>query len=185
MPESAPAAAPPPPSLAALFGSFFMVGILGFGGVLPLARRMIVERRRWLSAKEFTDLLSLCQFLPGANVTNLSIALGGRWHGPAGSVVAVVGLLAAPVGVVIALGAVYLRFREVPAVAHGFAGLAATASGMVLATAIRVAGPIRARPRALLIAAVALVALALLRLPLVWVLLVLVPASIALNRRDA
>jgi chromate transporter len=183
MPDSPPAARPP--SIAALFGSFFLVGILGFGGVLPLARRTIVEQRRWLSAAEFTDLLSLCQFLPGANITNLSIALGGRWHGPIGSLVAVTGLLAAPVVVVIGLGAVYLRWRELPVVAHAFEGLAAAASGLVLATAIRIAGPLRTRPRGVLIAVVAFVALALLRLPLLWVMLALVPASIALNRRAA
>ena len=80
MPNSPPATARPP-SVAELFGAFFLVGILGFGGVLPLARRTIVERRRWLSPAEFTDLLSLCQFLPGANITNLSIALGGRGTG--------------------------------------------------------------------------------------------------------
>jgi chromate transporter len=182
MSESPPAA---PPSLAALFGNFFMVGVLGFGGVLPLARRMIVEQRRWLSAKEFTDLLALCQFLPGANVGNVCVALGARWHGPIGSVAALGGLLMAPVAIVIGLGAIYLRWRGEPAVAHAFLGLAAAASGLVLATAIRIAGPIRTRPRAVAVAAVAFVALALLRLPLFWVLVVLVPASIALNRRAA
>jgi chromate transporter len=175
----------PPPSLPVLFLSFLGVGLLGFGGVLPLARRMIVERRRWLSPADFTDLLSLCQFLPGANITNLSIALGSRWYGPLGSVTALTGLLAAPIAIVIALGAVYLRWRGEPPVAHAFAGLSAAASGLVLATAIRIAGPIRGRPRALLIAALAMVALALLRLPLLWVLLLLVPSSIALNRRSA
>lgn len=184
MPESPPPTAPPP-SLATLFGSFFMVGILGFGGVLPLARRMIVEQRRWLSPAEFTDLLALCQFLPGANIANLSIALGGRWHGPAGSVAAIAGLLSAPIGVVMVLGAVYLRWRGHPMVAHAFEGLAATASGLVLATALRIASPIRRRPRAVAVAALVLVAVAVLRLPLLLVLLVLVPASIALNRVPA
>src|SRR5271168_4941460 len=110
-PEPAPA-----PSLLSLFGNFFIVGILGFGGVLPLARRMIVEQRRWLSPAEFTDLLALCQFLPGANITNLSIALGARWHGAPGAIIAVAGLLAAPVAVVIGLGAVYSRYASDPAV---------------------------------------------------------------------
>jgi chromate transporter len=184
MPDSSPATAPPP-SLASLFGSFLSIGLLGFGGVLPLARRMVVEQRRWLSAPEFTDLLSLCQFLPGPNICNLSVALGGRWHGPVGSLVAMTGLLAAPVAVVIGLGAVYLRWRGEPVVAHAFAGLAAAAAGLVLATALKIASPIRRRPRAILVAAATLVALAGLRLPLLPVLAVLVPLSIALNRGEA
>lgn len=175
----------PVPSLGALFRNFLTVGVLGFGGVLPLARRMIVEQRRWLTAAEFNDLLSLCQFLPGPNIVNLSVALGGRFRGPAGSLAAISGLLAAPICIVIVLGAMYLRWRDVPAVAHGFAGLAAAASGLVLATALRIAAPLRGKTRALLVAALALVALAGARLPLLWVLLALVPASIALNRKDA
>jgi chromate transporter len=179
--DSAPAA----PGLGALFGNFLTVGILGFGGVLPLARRMIVEQRRWLSAAEFTDLLALCQFLPGANIVNLSISLGGRFHGPAGSLAAVTGLLAAPVAVVIALGAIYGRYSGTPMVSHAFAGLAAAASGLVLATAARIASPLARRPLAIGVAAVAFVALALLRLPLFPVLLVLVPVSVLLHRRAA
>ncbi len=180
-----PAASPPPPTLGALLFNFFTVGILGFGGVLPLARRMIVEQRRWLSAAEFTDLLALCQFLPGANIVNLSISLGARYHGVPGALAAVGGLLAAPVAVVIGLGVLYGRYAAIPMVAHGFQGLAAAASGLVLATALRIASPLRGKPRALAIAALAFVALALLRLPLLPVLLVLAPLSFAVNRRAA
>jgi len=73
-----------PPTIGALFAGFFSIGICGFGGVLPWARRMIVEQRRWLTAAEFTDLLALCQFLPGPNIINLSVALGSRFRGPRG-----------------------------------------------------------------------------------------------------
>ena len=172
---------PPTPGLGGLFGGFFGVGILGFGGVLPLARRMIVDDRRWLTAAEFTDLLALCQFLPGANVVNLSISLGSRFRGPAGSLAAVAGLLLAPIAVVIGLGALYGRYGALPVVAHGFAGLTAAASGLVLATALRIAGPLRARPLAVAIATIAFIALALLRLPLAPVLLTLVPAGVLLH----
>jgi chromate transporter len=59
------------PTTGALFRGFLALGLMGFGGVLPLARRMLVEERRWLSGAEFADLLGLCQFLPGGNVINL------------------------------------------------------------------------------------------------------------------
>jgi hypothetical protein len=91
--------APAPPTLLGLFLGFFSVGMYGFGGVLPWARRMVVEQRRWMAATEFTDILGLCQFLPGGNIMNVTIALGARFHGAAGSVVAFVGLMAAPRGV--------------------------------------------------------------------------------------
>lgn len=170
------------PGLAALFVGFVEVGMLGFGGVLPLARRMVVDRRRWLTAAEFTDLLALCQFLPGPNVVNLAVALGGRFRGPAGSLTAVGGLLGGPVAVVIVLGAVYGRYHAVPAVAHGLAGMAAAASGLVLATALRIAAPVRRRPGAMAVAVAAFAGVALLRLPLLPVLLVLTPAAMFLQR---
>jgi len=155
----------------------------GFGGVMPWARRMIVERRRWLSAAEFTDMLGLCQFLPGGNIMNVAVALGARFHGAAGAVVAFVGLMAAPVGVVIALGAVYDRYGELPAVRHGFAGLAAAAAAMVLANALKIAAPLRRQPLGIAIAVLTFVAIAALRLPLPPVLLAMVALSTVLMWR--
>ena len=155
-----------PPSLLQLFLGFLSVGMYGFGGVLPWARRMIVEQKRWLSASEFTDMLGLCQFLPGGNIMNVTIALGARFHGAAGSVVAFVGLMAAPFTAVIMLGLVYDRYGDLPAVRHAFAGLAAAASAMVLATALKIAAPLRTRPFSMGVAVVTFLAIAVLRLPL-------------------
>ena len=57
------------------------MGLLGFGGVLPWARRVLVEERAWLSEREFAELLGMCQILPGPNVVNLAVILGARWQG--------------------------------------------------------------------------------------------------------
>ena len=62
------------PTVFDLFAGFFVVGICGFGGVLPWARRMIVDQRQWLTPAEFTEMLGLCQFLPGGNIMNVTIA---------------------------------------------------------------------------------------------------------------
>ena len=73
------------PSVVDLFAGFFIVGVYGFGGVLPWARRMIVEQRKWLTPVEFTDMLGLCSFLPGGNIMNVTIALGARFRGIPGA----------------------------------------------------------------------------------------------------
>jgi chromate transporter len=166
--------------LTELFAGFFYVGVCGFGGVLPWARRMVVERRRWLSQAEFNDLLALCLFLPGPNIINMSVALGSRFGGIPGVVACFSGLMAAPMAIIIALGIVYANFENNPIVQHGFAGLAATASGMALAAALKIASPLRARPLDIAIAAVSFVAIALLRLPLGPTMLVLGPVAILL-----
>lgn len=172
---------PKRPGLRQLFDGFFSVGIIGFGGALPWIRRMVVEQRRWLTGAEFTDMLALCQFLPGPNVCNLAVCLGTRDRGLRGALVAVGGLLAAPVLIVLVLGVVFDRFAAYPVVARALGGLASAAAGLVLATALRIAAPLLSRPLGITVAAVAFSAVAFLRLPLLPTLLVLVPLSVALH----
>src|SRR5262245_33240309 len=69
------------PTLSDLFLAFVAVSLSGFGGTLPWAYRMVVEKRRWMTATEFSEVFSLCQFLPGANVVNFSVVFGSRTRG--------------------------------------------------------------------------------------------------------
>ena len=172
----------PRPSLQALFAAFFSIALSGFGGTLPFARRTLVDRLAWLTPEDFTETLSLCQSLPGPNIVNMSIVVGSRAHGWRGSAAAAAGLIGTPVIIVITLGALYTRFGGLNEVRHALVGLGASASGLVAATAARMAEPLlRSRPW---IAApfilLAFVAVALARLPLPYVLLVLAPISIGL-----
>src|SRR5689334_2339669 len=93
----------PTPSRRALFVGFLIVGMQGFGGVLPFARRMLVEQRRWLSEREFIEVLSLSQFLPGPNIVNVSIIVGSRFRGPSGAAAASLGLMLMPFLIVLML----------------------------------------------------------------------------------
>lgn len=173
---------PPIPTLPDLLLGFGAAGLMGFGGVLPWARYMIVERRRWLTPAEFTDLIALCQFLPGPNVVNLSVALGTRYHGVAGAAACLMGLLAAPVVIAVGLGGLYAAYGGLPVVQGAFEGLSAAGAGLLLATAVRIAWPIRTDPLGVAVAGLAVFAVAVLRLPLVPTMLVLAPLSMALHR---
>jgi chromate transporter len=172
-----------PPGAAELFHGFLVLGLTGFGGVLPLARHMVVEQRRWLTAAEFSETLSLCQFLPGGNIINLSVAIGLRFAGIAGAIAAIVGLIAAPVAIVLALGLIYARFRTEPHVVHMFAGLAAAAAGQLVSMAVKLALPLRRRPIAVAIALVIFAAIAVFHLPLVPTMLAVAPLSIFITAR--
>lgn len=163
-----------------LFAGFLGLGLISFGGALPFVRRAVVDQRRWLSPDEFTDLLGLCQFLPGGNVINLSVAIGMRFRGAVGALAAITGLIAAPSLIVIALGIVYAKTQHDPIVHHLFGGLAAAAAGLLVAMALKVAKPLVRQPHGLFVAALAFVAIAVLRLPLLPTMLVLTPLSIAL-----
>jgi chromate transporter len=174
-------AALPAPGPRALFLAFLAVGLSGFGGVLPFARRELVDKRAWLDAETFTETLALCQSLPGPNVINLSIAVGSRFAGVPGAIAAIAGLVGAPVVIVIGIGALYGRFGAVPRLQGAIVGLGAAAAGLVAATAARMAWPlVKRRPvSAAAFMALAFAAVGLMRLPLPWVLLVLAPAGVA------
>jgi chromate transporter len=171
------------PTIGGLFAGFLVLGLTGFGGVLPLARHMIVEKRRWLTGTEFGEILSLCQFLPGGNIINLSVAVGLHFGGLSGAVAAITGLIAAPTAIVVALGVVYTRFSHDPHIVHMFAGLAAAAAGLLIAMALKLAAVLRRRPSGIAVAIVVFVAIAGLHLPLVPTMLVAAPASILLMMR--
>jgi len=172
-------ARPPAPTLRELFAGFFGVGVSGFGGVLPWARRMLVEERRWLAPDEFTDVLSLCQFLPGPNIVNVAVTVGGRFHGVRGALAAVVGLLAAPFAIVVALGALYTTYGHLPAVEATIRGVSAAAAGLLVAMALKIAHTGLTRWSAVILAVATFGGIALARLPLLAVLAVVAPLSVA------
>jgi chromate transporter len=169
------------PSLTDLFLAFTGIAIMGFGGVLPWARRMLVEQRRWLTAEEFTEILSLGQFLPGGNVVNMSVVIGQRFHGVLGSIAAAAGLLVGPTMIVTGLGALYLEYGQVPVVQNALHGMTAAAAGLILSLVAKMAMPLfrRAAIVPLAFAALTFIGIGLVGLPLYVVFVVLVPLSIA------
>jgi chromate transporter len=173
----------PPPTAFEIFSGFLGLGLISFGGALPLARRAIVEQRRWLSATEFTDLLGLCQFLPGGNVINLSVAIGMKFRGLPGALAGLLGLIAGPSLVVIGLGVLYEHTQNDPHIKHLFAGLAAAAAGLLISMAVKIVWPLRRKPAGAAIAVLGFIAIALLRFPLLPTMLVLTPLSIYLASR--
>lgn len=166
------------PTTRQLFLGFLSIGASGFGGVLPFARRMLVERNRWLTTAEFTEVLSLCQFLPGPNICNVSVCVGRRFHGWRGSLAAFGGLILVPFVVVVILGLLYARFGHRPEVGAAFDGMAASAAGLVVATGLKMLDSHRRDGLALLFMAVTFVGIAIFRWPLLILLLAVAPLSV-------
>ena len=176
----------PVPSLGTLFLAFSGVAIMGFGGVMPFARRMLVEQRRWLDVDAFNEAYSLAQFLPGGNIINLSVVVGRRYRGAPGALVSVLGLVAGPMLIMIALAMAYARYGEIQAVHDALTGVAAAAAGLIISMAAKMAAPL-IRNGALVsagMAVLAFAAVALLELPLLAVVAVLAPLSVALAWRS-
>jgi chromate transporter len=170
-------------SIVALFLVFTEISMSSFGGAIAWARRILVDRRGWLTEREFAELFGLCQTVPGPSIVNLAIYLGTRHHGVVGAIAAASGFLLPPLVVLLPLGILYGQAAHFDAVRAGLQGVAAAAAGMLLATGLKMAQPYRRQPEALVIAALAFLAVGWLHWPLLLVLAVLAPCSIALAWR--
>jgi chromate transporter len=171
------------PTRLGLFLTFMKIGVVGFGGVGPWARRIIVEDRGWLDEREYAEVLSICGVLPGPNVGNVSVFVGDRFHGAVGSCLALSGLMSGPLAIMLALGYLYASLAQVPAVDGAIGGVAAAAAGLFLGTGLKMAQRLQLSPVELAILACAFVAVGLLRWPLVPVVLTLGPIGIVLAWR--
>lgn len=179
----APPAAPPPiPTHAELFLAFFKITLSGFGGTLPWTRRMFVEEKRWMTAEEFNDAYALCQFLPGPNIVNLTTVFGSRIRGATGALACWAGFLMLPFFLMVTVGALYAQYGDVDALRRILGGIAAAAAGLLIATVAKMAVPLlrgRLGPAPFVMAGTAL-AIGVMRWPLLWVMMIVVPVSIAL-----
>jgi len=157
---------PSRPDLRALFLGFSSVGLSGFGGVLPFARRMLVEERKWMSAEQFNAQLGLCQFLPGPNVVNLAVVVGKRYCGLPGAIVAPVGLLAGPIAIVLLLALLYDHYGSLASVQSMLRGIAAVGCGLLFGMAWRMGAAIKDKAYFLPFTALTVAAIAGLRWPM-------------------
>lgn len=169
----------------ALFLAFLRISLLGFGGPIVWARRILIEERHWLSDSEFAEILSFCQFLPGPNVVSMAVCIGAKFRGPLGALAALAGFILLPWTIGFAVGAVVLSYARTALLQDVLRGVAATAAGLIIATGIRLLLPHRRRPLALAVAGLAFAGLALAKLPLVIVVVGLMPVSIAMAGRES
>ena len=164
---------PRPESLTDLFVSFTLLTLQGFGGVMAIVQRELVEKKRWLSAEEFIEDWAVAQVMPGPNVINLSLIIGGRYFGLKGAMAAMAGMLAAPLLAVLTLALIYAQFASRPEVAGALRGMGAVAAGLIGASALKLTKALKTNVLGwrwcTAFGLISLVAIAALRVPLVYV----------------
>jgi chromate transporter len=172
-----------PRSASELFRVFNRLALQGFGGVLPIAHRELVERERWLAPQQFVELLALGQVLPGPNIINMALIFGDRHFGWRGALAAVGGLLAVPMIIVLVIATLYQQVASHPLAAGALRGMGVVAAGLVIATALKLSSTLAAnplgRPACYAIGAATLALIGGLRWPLAWVVLGLGGAAMA------
>ena len=163
-----------PKSIMDLFVSFSILALQGFGGVLAIVQREMVEKKEWLTLEEFLDDWAVAQVLPGPNVVNLSLMIGDRYFGMRGALAALAGMLTFPLLIVLVLAAVFGGIADTSAAQGALRGMGAIAAGLIAATGIKLVAALQRNVMGVAVcwslALLSFVAIALLRLPLVWVL---------------
>ena len=177
-PDSSPdaVARPQPRSLADLFWSFSALALQGFGGVMAVVQIELVDRKRWLTREEFLEDWAVAQILPGPNVINMSLMIGDRCFGLRGAFSAMAGMLTFPLLLALALAALFTGIGAAPAAQGVLRGMGGVTAGMIAATGIKLISALDKNVMGLLacwlLAAATFVGIALLRVPLAWVLVV-------------
>ena len=164
-----------PQSKTDLFLSFTWLALQGFGGVLAVVQRELVEKKRWMTREQFVEDWAVAQIMPGPNVVNLSMMIGGRYFGLPGALSALAGMLAAPLVIVLLLAVAYGSVADSPMAHNALRGMGAVAAGLVTATGIKLIAALEKNamgmPVCIGLAVLTFIAIALLRWPLLWVLM--------------
>ncbi len=173
----------PKPSLSDIFFAFFKVGISAFGGALPWVRRVLVEERRWLSDTEFNEIITVCAAVPGPNVVNVTVFFGARHHGITGGIVGFVGLVGAPLCILLALNHGYQLFAHVPQVKSAMHGMGIVATSYLVTMALKMGKPFRTKAWAIALCIVAASLSAFLHWPMALVLLSCGAVGVVMSKR--
>ncbi|HJU71850.1 MAG TPA: chromate transporter [Paucimonas sp.] len=166
---------PQPESLSDLFLSFTLLALQGFGGVVAIVQREMVERKQWMTKEEFIEDWAVAQIMPGPNVVNLSLMIGGRYFGLRGALAALAGMLTLPLVLILLLALLHAHYASHPGVNGALRGMGAVAAGMIAATGLRLFGTLKTHPLGLPLCIglgiLSIAAIVLLHWPLAYVLL--------------
>lgn len=168
-----------PISRLELFLGFLEMGLCGFGGVATIARHVIVDKRKWLSEHDYAALISMGQILPGGNIINMTVMLGDRFHGLTGAAISLLGLMLAPILILLGLTTVYEAYSALPDVKGATIGAGAAAAGLVIGMGFKMGRGLKLAPIHLVFAVLTFIAMGVLRLPFILSILVLAPLCIA------
>jgi chromate transporter len=123
-------------SIGQIFLEFLIIGATSFGGVVPYLRGSLVTKRGWIDDKEFVEMLSISQSLPGLNATNMAIQVGDKLSGALGALAAIIGICLPGAVLMYAVGIFYRIHGDHIWITAALKGVAAAAVGLILSTVV-------------------------------------------------
>ena len=123
-------------SIWEIFLEFLIIGATSFGGVVPYLRGSLVTKRHWIDDKEFVEMLSISQSLPGLNATNMAVLVGEKLRGVMGSIAGIIGICLPGGLLMFAVGIFYHHHGDHTFITAALKGVAAAAVGLILSTVV-------------------------------------------------
>jgi chromate transporter len=178
-----PTSSPMIPSRREIFLAFLKIGVVAFGGALPWVRRVIVDEKQWLTESEFTEIITVCQAVPGPNVVNTAVFFGTRCRGISGGLVAFLGLIGLPLVILFALNHLYHLYADLPQVKSAMNGMGIVATAYLVAMAFKMGKPFRHKRWAVALCLLAAILSAYFHWPMAMVLLSCGAVGVALSKK--
>jgi chromate transporter len=154
---------------------FLRLGTFGFGGPIALAgymQRDLVERRRWISERDYLEGLALAQLAPGPLAAQLAIYLGWIRGKLAGATLVAAAFILPSFVMVLALSALYVRYGGLPWMQSVFYGVGASVIAIIARSALKLVKMTLARDRLLwILFAVSALATAWTESEIIWLFL--------------
>lgn len=113
-------------SIAALFATFFKIGIVTFGGgyaMIPMIESEVVDKKKWIEREQFLDLIAIAQTCPGVFAINISTFVGYKMRKEFGACMAALGAALPSFVIILLLATVFRQYQDVPWVAACFRGI--------------------------------------------------------------
>lgn len=132
--------------LLTIFFSFLKIGAFTFGGgyaMIPLIEHEVVGRRRWLTAEEFGDLLTIAQAAPGPISLNTAVFVGYKYRKYSGAIAAILGVVVPSFVIILLVAVFFSQMRHNHWVEAAFMGMRPAVVALIVTPIIGLAKGMR------------------------------------------
>ncbi len=146
--------------LLQIFGSFCKIGLFTFGGgyaMIPLIQREVIHNRRWIAEREFLDLLTLAQSVPGPIAINTAVFVGYKKRGIIGAFASILGVVVPSFTVILMIALFFAEIRHNAMVEAAFKGMRPAVVALIIAPLVGLSRGIRPALLAVSVAVAALI----------------------------
>ena len=122
--------------LLEIFWSFLKIGAFTFGGgyaMIPLIQHEVIHRRRWIEERNFLDLLTLAQTVPGPIALNTAVFVGYKRRGYLGALSAIMGVILPSFLVILVVAIFFASIRDNAYVDAAFKGMRPAVVALIVA----------------------------------------------------